>query len=437
MEKQVLKIQYRFQMIIDLVKTKNFGYLFIKVRHSLFARIKRFSSSIVSITTPRLAKEIEFFFKNKNFTKVTELYEQNSVAKISPDILKMVAKSYKRLERFNKHTALLTLVLEQSAQLSVDEIVAISKRNLDNSNLIVSSFEIINSKGGEANLGIIYHRINDKIIYVTKIKDMKNSFVHVEKHFYIDLLKRHSLLDNHSPKFIDYLDVPNSNLSLLTMEFIDGNPASINDWDKIEEFQSNLSKINYENNSSKYLDRSILIRNSYSIKLEYIDAIERIERFLKERYPSDLIYDDIKYLKSVILDKQHIKALLNKNHFVLQHRDFNPTNVLINKMTGNPIAIDWSSVRFDLIGMDLVLISIFFGLSYNEVTNKVIQKLKIHIPNTYIEVGTYLTIYYIAHKTKVVNILPDIDLSFEEWDDAISFIRGLHESKEVNRILGS
>lgn len=422
-------------MIFDLIKTKNFCYLFNRINLSLLIRVK---GIILKPTTPKIAKIITHFYNAHNFTKVAELFELNSSAKLNRGILKKVAVSYFRLGQYDKQQLVLISALQQSTDLSMDEIFIISKRKLINSNLIVSVFPETSIAGGIANIGIIHHKIYDVTMYITKVKDMKNKLVHSEKYFYTTMLKHHSFLNNHSPKYIDHLDVPNTNITLLTLKFIDANRSSINDWDKIVEFQSKLFKINYNNNSSKFLGRTILSkRKSYFIKSNYLNGIGQIVTFFNAKFPSDLFYDDIHYLKSIILDKQHIKALLETNNYVLQHNDFNPSNVLIEKTTGNLIVIDWDNVEFNLIGKDLVRILILFGLSVNEITNKVNQILKIYIPTTYRDVGIYLTFYCIIHKMGLINIVPNLDFSSKDWDDAVSFIRELHESIVVSRTLGS
>lgn len=437
MERKILLISYKFYLIINLIKTKNFRYLFFRIKESLLTRTKGFVSLGRSILKPKVAKEIDYFCKIHNYSKAVELFEQKSNTKLGLETLKKVAKSYIFLEQYNKHTSLLLLVLKQFSHLSIDELISLSRRKLENVNHIISSFETPNSLGSMVNLGIIFHRVNDEIKYLTKVIDIKFDITHIEEQFYKNLTEKYSFLKDYSPKYIDYLKVPKSNLSLLTMEFVNGEPLTINYWNKIVEFQYKLFEINYPSNTSHFLRGNFILPNKYSIKLNYLSAIKFIANFLNKRFQSGLFDDDINFLKTILLNNQHIKEILDTDNYVLQHNDFTPSNVIVNKASESVIVIDWGGLGFNIIGEDLVRIISFFEPSLNEITNKVIKRVEKFVPNSYKKVAIHLIIYSLEQRIALININPDLDFSIKDWNDAIEFIRELNDGDRFDISLSS
>ena len=427
MKRQTLLILNRFYIITSLIKAKEFRSLFIQIRHSMLLRIKRFVSIVWLTKTSKVAKKIEYFQTLKNFDKVVELYEQNPDTKLSLNTLRIVAVAYMFLEQYDKHTPVLISVLNQSSPFTIDELITHSRRKLDNLHSVVSGFEPPHSLGGTANLGIICHRINNEIKYLTKIKDIKNAINHFEWHFYKNLTKEFPLLNEYSPKMIDYERLPNSDLSLLTMEYIDGEPPTVNHWDKIIEFQSKLFMINYQSNKSKILINNHILPNRHIININYLDTINLIATFFNKKYPTHLIEDDINYLKTIIFRKQHLKNLLNTDNYVLQHRDFNPSNALINKESDNLIVIDWDHIGWDLIGADLIMTLVILEPHLNKIIEMGIMSVEKFVPDSYKEVATHLTLYSLRQKINLINKVPNLDCSIKDWNDAIAFIRGLND----------
>lgn len=229
--------------------------------------------------------------------------------------------------------------------------------------------------GGEYNLGCYEHVLvnnGDKKIFFTKISTKSSS--EREKLFYSLIYKSFPKVREITPIITSFKELSKHNLSLITMEKIEGKKPSQNEKILTEAIRINkiVSSIKYWKIKGHFplvnFDREFyLLCNKYSnhpiCALHSFESIHKKTTNQKVFYLvlkriQDLNYSQksyilMKQLESIILDRELFNKIDPELHYTLQHGDFYINNMLLNEKSGKLHIIDWGNMRIGPPGLDL------------------------------------------------------------------------------------
>jgi tetratricopeptide (TPR) repeat protein len=249
--------------------------------------------------------------------------------------------------------------------------------------------------GGEQNLGgIEYSKFGNGGLkkYLTKISTVSGS--EKEKLFYQQIYKFFPKIREITPELINFMDLKDENLALITMEKIEGNKPDLSKKliRDVITASKKMSSIRYglikdcvpEPDFEKdfilfydiYPKHPINALHSFiSIhRKETNDQLfDQIYRRMGELGYSADCYKLFKRLESYIFDLQLFNRINPKIHYSLQHGDFNIHNMLFDEKRGKLYIIDWGNMR---VGPSWVDIAGFLGhnkLPFNVIEEEFLQ----------------------------------------------------------------
>jgi thiamine kinase-like enzyme len=222
------------------------------------------------------------------------------------------------------------------------------------------------------------------LVYITKIKSSLAN--QKEQFFYQTLLKSLGPLQQHIPK-LNALHRLNGS-SLLTLEYVHGRPAQLDDLDKLLEIQEKFYKIS---STIKQL-QSILIIPGYN----------GIPNYLSFKSFTKLSKEDRSVIHKLLFKLKIVSTLNETNDFVFQHMDFGANNIKISD-TNEIYVYDWDSYLLALPGHDLLTFLREFTIDFSLIKENVFEFLKKQNISNYDVVTALLTIHYLNQISSLPN----------------------------------
>lgn len=286
-----------------------------------------------------------------------------------------LARCYKEIGKNDLAAEALRKGLELS--ISLEEIIKKLEAIQDDSKTLEPNYVCL---GGEQNLGgIEYSKLeNGKLKkYLTKISTL--SGFEKEELFYQQIYQLFPKLREITPEFINFIDLKDKNLALITMEKIEGNEPdlsknTIRDAITTSKIMNSIRygfikdyvpKPDFEKDFTLFYDiypkHPINALHSFvSIHRKETNEqlFEQIYRKMRELGYSSDCYNLIKRLESAIFSFELFKRIEPEIHFSLQHGDFNTHNMLFEEKSRRLYIIDWGNMR---VGPSWVDIAGFLG----------------------------------------------------------------------------
>ncbi|PAV31536.1 hypothetical protein CIL05_02440 [Virgibacillus profundi] len=232
---------------------------------------------------------------------------------------------------------------------NLNDVFEISEKQFSDQNLIKSKYLYL---GGSNNEGLIEHRlINNK--YLTKITQSEHK--EVEKLFYSKIYKLYPEIKKVTPKFMGITQIKEHNLSLITMQKVEGMGLKLNDKviHEVGKISKIISSITY-GEIYKWFPSNIVKSGSEIHKLLWsFDSIHR-EHKNKELFMT--LYNKMEQLnylsesilliervETIIMEKKMYEKLQPMKHYSVQHGDFFYKNLLSedNKI----YVVDWGCMK--------------------------------------------------------------------------------------------
>ena len=421
----ILKFQllkYKLMILIEILFTGGFISNRKFFREEYWARFFHVKNKLSSFWGSSISRELNRLFLHSKHDEVTEFSKEIATSKLSPKDLKVISKSHLRLKHFNEHNQLNLQILGMRLNLTLPDII---KQLSVSNNPKVEHTYYSQRYGGIGNLGIIKHFIDGSPKYITKIKDMSNqkSDLSIEEFFYKQLLKDYPRLKENTPNFLDYKDFKKGEISAITIQYIAGRHARIEDLDLLFKLQKNLLEINVSNYISKPV-REITIRNKllYSTKSYWQFMLWKVEQKLNE-HSSQSFEDDLKWLRDCFITKNTRKQMSNIELYALQHLDFGAGNIIIDEEINSAIAIDWGSIGISLYGNDLMRFLLTQGVPLKDIYLKVINPLCMKRPHLKKELGSVLIVDALYKKITRKSVTVDF---VEDFNQAIIYLKDLY-----------
>jgi hypothetical protein len=389
------------------------------IHNELFIRFYLTKNKVMLRFSSSSSRRLLDLFEQKKYDQVISYSEKLDQSQLNPRDLKVISKSHLNLNNFLEHNRLNQQILELRSNLTTTDII---------SQLVVSKTSHISHRyssqryGGYGNLGIITHLVDNVPKYITKIKDMSNqrSDLHIEEFFYRKLLLMYPNLTKYTPSFLDYIEFNQGRVSAITIEYIDGRHATLDDFDLLFDFQMSLMDIKIDpllDDSFKEINLSR--KYVYSSRNYWQFILWKIKHKLNEHAPHT--FDtDLVWLTRLLQTKKLHKRMANNELFALQHHDFWSENIIINSNTKIAVAIDWGSIGISLYGNDLVHFLITQESPLKEIYSRVIQPLCMKKPNLKTELGTAL-ILDALHKKITLNV--EILDFIEDFKQAMVYLK--------------
>lgn len=419
---KILKLKFKSLIFIEFILiggSKAFKNL---INYELLMRFSLTKNKVMLRFSSTSSRRLLELFEQKDYTQLISYSEKLDQSDLSSRELKMISSSHLILNNFSEHNRLCQQILEFKTSITITEIIKqiVVSKNPHNITHEYSSTRY----GGYSNLGIITHLVEEVPKYITKFKDMSNqrSDLHIEEFFYRKLLLMYPHLTKYTPSFIDYIKFHEGKVSAITLEYIDGRHATLDDFDLLFDFQIRLMDIEIEplldgsfkeiNLSRKYIYSS---RNYWQYILWQIK--HKLNEHASNTYDTELLW-----IAGFMETKKFYKRMANNELFALQHHNFSSKNIIINTNTKAAVVIDWGSIWISLYGNDLVQFLLYHGSPLEAIYAKVIQPLCMTRPNQKAELGTAL-ILDTLHKKILVNA--EILDFIEDFKQAMVYLKTL------------
>jgi serine/threonine protein kinase len=339
-------------------------------------KIKRIANILYKNGINGTIKKFIYAKRQEKFNKY--YYDKNSLLKaviIGEKLVKMFPKelyNYQKLARAywkskDNTNAIQTLRrgLMINNQCELEEIITKIENSISNNKIFKSNRLIF--KGGHQNLGLIEHKLDNKI-WVTKIMPFKQSR---GEYIIKDLQEKNVRFICITPKILNILKV--NALCFITMEKGEGEEPKITDAkfiDKAYEIDSSITSIKYSDlpeliNEQGINDKIILKHDSLG-RYELLKALNfvhkrsvnmeilaLIRKYLMHNNYSVESLKTIESLRELIVESNYSDGIRPEKHFTLQHGDFFEDNMLINHQSGELKVIDWGGIRVGPRWVDL------------------------------------------------------------------------------------
>ncbi len=225
-------------------------------------------------------------------------------------------------------------------------------------NNVESTYEYI---GGRNSFGSILHRVNNNIVFYTKIQI---NFENYSKELFF-YKNRKKLLTNrfNSPDLIGEITIDDMNY--LTISFLKGTPAGLdNVADVVRAAVSIASAGDVWRMSVHNKDCTLKVRS------RSLTSIIRFFSCIDQKSVNDSLVDDLRIclektthavegrqvldrLAAIVQGKMAYKLLDVSRHFSVVHGDFFPCNISIDESSGEVNVIDWASLMLGLKSIDI------------------------------------------------------------------------------------
>lgn len=206
--------------------------------------------------------------------------------------------------------------------------------------------------GGMNNLGAFIHEYGNKK-YFTKITKYKGSNKR-EAFFYKELCSIFPILQELAPMYIDSQVM--DQILYLTIEFIDGDSASPEHFQKVMDISGKISSIKYQDLIGKFnvprYKYQFNLRNPNIVtqfftqihKEEYNRKLfESLKLLINQKEYPEIVYKTVHRLESLVLENQLYAYIEPERHYTFMHGEFKPESIIIEEESGKPYIIDWST----------------------------------------------------------------------------------------------
>ena len=323
--------------------------------------------------------------KNRYFIKLMSQKQWDKAARVGEKLVHILpkkiefyqglARCYKKLGKDDLATSTMLHGLE--FLISPNEIQNKLYGNLNSAFCPEFSYFYL---GGEQNLGCIRHAqfVDGKVEkYLTKIST--KSKLANDKLFYLRIYNLYPEIMKITPRLVNFVELENEKLVLITMEEIVGTEPIINEMTIKDILKANqlISSIKYGQikdyviNPGFDKEFQLFYKNDPKHPINALHSFVSIhkkttnqqlfhliyQRMKDLRYSSDSL-ELIKQLEKIIFDFQLFNKLDIELHYSLQHGDFSENNMLIERESGKLYIIDWGNMMIGPTWMD---IAGFFG----------------------------------------------------------------------------
>jgi thiamine kinase-like enzyme len=412
-------------ILVDILRNSKLKLARNLFHHELWIRFLVRKDIVINSIFSLGYSSIYRYYRDQDYEMVVKIISSLDESKLNSSMLKILAKSNMQLENHDEHRRLLQIALEKRIKMTLSDLInllSISKNN----NL---SSKYSKGLGGMSNLGIIIHFRDNNPVYLTKIKDMsyQGNKIRTEQFFYEELRSLHPSLITYTPKYIDYLELKKLNVSAITIEYIHGRHATIDDLPLLIEIQNELMSVDvHPLLSNSQIQLKLTPMYFYTSKHFWTFVIERIA-YSFDSLITPTTASNISLLQEIFIKSKFYKTFYSKDLYVLQHGDFVTGNIVVDEHANKAVVIDWGQVSIALRGNDLIRFAASHDFSLKQAYEQVIAPICFEHPDHQKQIASGLIMEFILSRTygsiELVTFKKDIE-------QAIIYLKELHQIRD-------
>ncbi|BES63717.1 hypothetical protein SANA_01560 [Gottschalkiaceae bacterium SANA] len=344
-------------------------YLLLKVfnmtRNIIFIDIiKRNFLKIFQLLSSKKMRLFYRYSKRNEFIKAIEVGRTLiHKEKNNPEFLKEYGLCFIYSGQIEEGKSLIINALKAIKNCDYQKTLNYSKRTLQPSQIKQTTYTYL---GGHANYGFIKNDLTSKDetqkSLISKITWYHSNQVNHENYYYLEICKNHPELFLFSPPIHDYQKIPNSNIELLTTEYIEHEKTTNAKLDEVIKINRIIESITYreaiemlkgiEVKKGRYVPRFL---HQKTINQE---AIREMKIRVNKIEGGEILECLLNRLDEVIIGKKLYKKIRPEIHYSFCHNDFHSSNILVQKKSEKHFIIDWDNYGIAMRGWDM---SFYFG----------------------------------------------------------------------------